>query len=381
MLLMASAGEGIDRRPERNWLGPLMAAVTVGMVACPLLMGFEPVGGDPDRLYRPLKAELSRALSEGTIPYWSDRFGTGMPLVAESHVAAYYPPNVVLYGLFGVATAYRLSMWLHLVACAALTALYAIQSGIGPWGSALAGIAFTFCGSLAIHASHECIYCAIAYLPLCLWLCQRFVETGKLCWLASLAMASGVQWTIGHFQIQTWTVGLFLLIGTFRVLADRHSPTRILALLVAAGWGIGIAAVQLWPSWELAEFVGQVNRSIEAKSFYSYPPAHFAELALPRLFRDISGGPTAGYWFGQQTTGHEAAFFIGALPLILAFVGLRHPNRALYPWIGIVLGSLALATMPQWWPEGYALILRIPGIGYFRAPGRYTIVASLGLAR
>ena len=76
-----------------------LALVVVGGILGGLLVGYEPVGGDPDRLYRPLKSELARALHEGRLPFWSDRFGLGVPLVAESHVAAFYPPNLVLYSL------------------------------------------------------------------------------------------------------------------------------------------------------------------------------------------------------------------------------------------------------------------------------------------
>jgi hypothetical protein len=98
-----------------------LAMALVGTMLGGLLVGFEPVGGDPDRLYRPLKSELARSLDVGELPFWSNRFGLGVPLVAESHVAAFYPPNLVLYRNFGVSTAYRLSMWLHYVALVAAT--------------------------------------------------------------------------------------------------------------------------------------------------------------------------------------------------------------------------------------------------------------------
>src|SRR5271163_2353729 len=94
----------------------LLALGLVGTVLSGLLIGYEPVGGDPDRLYRPLKSELARALAEGRLPFWSTRFGLGVPLIAESHVAAFYPLNLLLYGLIDLSLAYRLSMWLHYVA-------------------------------------------------------------------------------------------------------------------------------------------------------------------------------------------------------------------------------------------------------------------------
>jgi hypothetical protein len=73
MTMIDSTGTSVNSRSERIWIGPLVAALIVGLAASPLLIGFEPVGGDPDRNYGPIKTELARTLAEGTVPYWSDR--------------------------------------------------------------------------------------------------------------------------------------------------------------------------------------------------------------------------------------------------------------------------------------------------------------------
>jgi hypothetical protein len=52
----------------------------------------------------------------------------------------------------------------------------------------------------------------------------------------------------------------------------------------------------------------------------------------------------------------------------------------LTPWRIIAPLSLALATMPGWWPDGFAMLLQLPGIGWFRAPARYTLLTSLALS-
>ena len=116
----------------------LAAAGIVALVLAPVLIGFAPLGGDPELMYQPIKSELGRALAAGRLPFWSDRFGLGVPLIAESHAAAFYPPNWVLYRLWEVGTAYRLTLWLHYVATAAATFAYARTLGIGPAGSAMA---------------------------------------------------------------------------------------------------------------------------------------------------------------------------------------------------------------------------------------------------
>jgi hypothetical protein len=371
-------GTARTRNPDST--PALVAGLAVGLLLAGLLVGYEPVGGDPDRIYRPIKAELARALREGRLPFWSDRLGLGVPLVAESHAAAFYPPNWLLYRALDVSLAYRLSMWLHFVGLAAATFAYARQVGETPWGASLAAVAFPLSGFLTVHASHEWAYQTLPYLPLCLLAAERYAATGRLAWLAALAMLWGVQITIGHFQVQSWTGLLALLAGGWRVLADRRPPGRLIGLALGLAWGLAAAAVQLVPTWELAQLVGQTRRTFAELAFYSYPPAHLAELAVPGLFRGLHGGPEAPYWFTEQTTGFEACLFVGTVPLILAAVGLVAGGRGLTPWRLAVPASLALATMPRWWPEGYALVLKLPGLGYFRCPARYTAVTSLGLA-
>ncbi len=100
------------------------------------------------------------------------------------------------------------------------------------------------------------------------------------------------------------------------------------------------------------------------------------------MFRELTGAPESAYWFGQQTTGFESAFYVGTVPLILAFIGLAAGRRlrGLGAWWAVVVTSLALATMPRWWPQGYAAVLMVPGLNLFRCPARYTAVASFGLA-
>lgn len=368
-----------DPNPQRSRVPGafLVAILAAGAVVGPLLVGFEPVGGDPDRIYRPIKAELVRALENGTLPYWSDRFGIGLPMVAESHAAAFYPVDLALYAGFGVSGGYRLSMWLHIVALAAATWAYGRHLGLSPWGATLAALAFTFCGMQAIHSSHEWMFHTLPYLPLALVIVDLYAATGRTRWLGLLMLALGAQWTLGHFQIQTWTNALVLWIGVWRVVADGRPKRRVLGVGAAVVGGLAIAAVQLGPSWELARFVGMAERD---RMFYSFPPAHWAELAIPRLFRGLAGGPEAPYWFGQQTTGFEAALYVGTVPIVLACVGLIAGARGLRIWVLLVALTFALATMPRWWPAGYAGILLVPGLGFFRCPARYTILTSLGLA-
>jgi hypothetical protein len=366
----------------RRLFSPAVAtAALAGLLVGGLLLGFEPVGGDPDRMYRPLKQELARSLASGRFPYWADHFGLGMPLVAESHVASFYPLNWLLYAGGHVTLAYRISMWLHYVFLACTTYAYARFLKISKWGAAIAAISFTYCGFQAIHSSHEPFYHALPFMPLAVLLGERYLGSGRFPELLGLALAWAAQLTLGHFQLQTWTAALVLLIGFWRV-AEGCAPWRRLpGLALALLLGAVMAAVQLVPSWELARFVGSTNRAFSELAFFAFPPAHWAELAIPGFLRGIPGGPEAAYWYASGTSGYEACFYVGTIPLILAFLGLfGGPGRPLAPWGFIAAAAATLAMLPIAWPAAYALLLQVPGLGWFRAPGRYVAISSLGLA-
>jgi hypothetical protein len=357
-----------------------LTAALAGLMMIGLLFGVEPVGGDPDRLYRPLKAELGRFLAQGRLPFWSDRCGLGIPLLAESHVAALYPINWILYGLFSVAAAYRLSMWLHYVLLAVATYGYARFVRISPSGASLAAVSFTFCGFQAIHSSHEPFYHALPYLPIALLLTEWYLASGRLVGLILLACVWGLQLTLGHFQLQAWTAGLVLAIGLWRAVANGFPPLRLAAVLFALAWGAAMAAIQLESSWELTRFLGFTRRSIAELGFYGLPPAHWAELAIPCFLRGIPGGPEGPYWMSQESTAYESCFYVGTIPLCLAFLafgGLR--DRRLLPWFFLSIGAVSLAMLPRLWPAAFARVTVLPGLGWFRAPGRYALIACLGL--
>jgi hypothetical protein len=359
----------------------LIPPLIVALLLLPVLAGFEPVGGDPDLMYRPIKTELARGLRAGQLPYWSDHFGIGTPLIAESHVAAFYPPNWVFYRFFRTATAYRLSLWVHFVALAAATYAYARVLGFSTSASALSALSFSLCGFQAVHTVHEPFYTLMPYVPLCLLLAHQYAATGRLAWLAALALAWGTQLTAGHFQIQMWTAGLVLVTGSWKVLAEHLPRSRWVGLAAALVWGACVAWVQLRLTWELT-WVARFDRPIQYLANYSFPISHWPAWALPELYLGRQTPKSDHYWSDLGTNPGEATAYVGVVPLILACVGLlaARRDRPLTPWRWLAPLAFTLAVLPRWWPEGFLLLAQVPGFGWFRAPARYTLLSSLALA-
>ena len=270
-------------------------------------------------------------------------------------------------------------MWLHLVATAGLTVAYGRQLGLSPGGAALAGVSFALCGFQAIHASHEWAYHAVTFLPLVLLLTERHLARGGAAPLAGLALAVGAQWTLGHFQIATWTAILALTMIGWRTAVDRGLWPRAIGAAAALAWGVVIALVQIGLTRELTAFIGY-GRPEAQLSYYRFPIEHWFQPALPHLFANLVGPEADDYFARLLTSSGEAWLYVGTVPLILACVGLSAGrDRALAPWRWIALLAFLLATLPGWWPGGYRAVLQVPVLGAFRAPARYTSLASLGL--
>ncbi len=372
----------------KSWPDRFAFFTAVGLAAVvmsPLLIGIEPIGGDPDRMYRPIKTELARALGEGRLPLWSDRFGLGVPLAAESHVAAFYPPNILLYGLLDVATAYRISMWLHFVALTALTYAYARCLGATSWGSAMSATAFTFSGFLSIHSSHEWSYHTLPYMILVLIAADRLMHSGNRGWLGVLALAWGLQLTLGHFQIQMWTGCLALLLSVYQAFFEKRGFARLFLVVGGLLLGLAAAALPLSLSWRFLPTLGVLKRGEVDMKNYAFPLENWVEAAVPTLFRNLREGPEfCSYWSSRRTTGYEVCFYVGTIPLILACVSAcskpRESSRGRNVWILISAAAIALASMPTWQPVFYKTLLKAPGIGWFRCPARYSLIATLGLS-
>src|SRR5689334_16053949 len=99
--------EGGGDVPTRHWLPPLAMMAGIAAWLWPIGIGGRmPVGGDVTQFSIGLMDVLSRALKSGRLPIWNDLWGFGFPGLAESQMGVYYPPHLVLYGLFSTEVAY-----------------------------------------------------------------------------------------------------------------------------------------------------------------------------------------------------------------------------------------------------------------------------------
>lgn len=357
-------------------------AAAVGMTMLywwPMWLGDGFIGGDIMDYFFPQKVYLSHALAEGDLPLWNNLVNLGYPFVADSQIAMWYPTTIPLYSLFSVEAAFQINILLHYVLAFLLTWAYARSIGIRQLGAMVAALAFTY-GWFPPRLSVEWSITTGCYLPGILLCVERFLRTSRVCWLGCLAILGGLQLLAGHFSLAFIThlitaVYVVLRCMAFSRSADKAQGWRPILWIFAMQFAaFPLAGAQLVPTWELRQESSRGGLPIPEVEDGRIPWFHLRQLVMPWIAyrNDMSEYPP------PYTNGPAASLFVGVIPFFLAMyaaVVLRKRNAAARIWRIVI--PIAIVFAVGWLTNIYKYL---PGFGYFKIPGRYSILAALGLA-
>ncbi len=402
------------------------------------------VGGDVYSYYFPQKVFYSECLHAGEFPFWNNRTGFGYPLIGESQTGVFYPTTLLFYWLWEVNTAYNANFLFHYVLAFCFAALYAESLGLSAAGAVLCALVYTY-GWFPVRSCVEWAIIGGAWLPAVLWCVERFLTSGRFRFVFGLVLVTAVQLLAGHFQL-AWITVLVVLsyvllrtwwnrAGVFAGLSDsnqarlekkaehvedndgepvfsasRHSFVKtvlksltvprplkkcwqtaerlrlgrpVVVLLALAG-GFALAAVQLWPTWELKQLSQRADVSAEHNPGYGILPSwYLAQVVTPWKWYTplVDRDSQLERWahkYSLRTNQVEAHLYFGLFPLALAVLGLLTGFRSKEPWklqwLVLCVFFLAVAT-------GVLLpVVRVvPGFKFFEGLGRYTVVVQLGV--
>jgi hypothetical protein len=365
----------------------------------PLWAGGGLIGGDTYSYFFPQKQFLSESLHSGEFPLWNNRTGFGYPLIAESQTGALYPPHLLLYGLLDVNTAYNANQLLHYVLAFVFTWLLARSLGLTTWGSVFAALVYVY----GWFPPRMCLEWAIiggAWLPLALFLVEKFLRSRLWLWLAGLGIVLCVQMLAGHFHLAFITqillvgwVPLRLFFWTDHVDASLLQRRAVACghVVLAMCLGFGLASAQLLPTLELKQI--SQRETADGEDFdpgYGHiPPLYLSQVVASWWFwydgeidrnRALAQLDTLAISSGTNETEAHLYFGLAALTLMgfALFSTEFRPtiwNRHSVVWL--IIGGAALVYAVGWLlPVGQ----HAPGFGFFRGPGRYGILATLGVA-
>jgi len=427
-LLMTRGANPVAPNPRELIHTGLLAAAVMAIAAI-AFYGFDMATGssvpfthdatasDIWHLNYPLKHVYTEGLREGRLPLWCPGIGTGLPLHAEGEVGALYPFNLVLFYFLPLSLAFNWAILIHVVLAGVFAALYARQVGANRGGSLLAGLVFALAGFFVTHVKHTNMIAAAVWIPLLLFLEERYARGRSLRTAGVFAIVVGIMLVAGHPQLAynnlliAGAYAVCLAVGILR--RDTGGGVKE-ALRFGRGlaWGVLLGVIlalpQLLPTYELTTHSPRRGGlSLEEATEWEYGFEHLWAFIRPAAFGDPgeldevphvdpeTGRPVLDSRTGEpvrKLTGFEwdpehpmlyweMTGYVGLLPLALAVCGavLGFRKRAVRALL-VVLLLAVLLTLGENGGLFYVFFHVVPGFDLFRFHSRFLLYVDLVLA-
>jgi O-antigen/teichoic acid export membrane protein len=262
----------------------------------------------------PWKKFILESLDARQVPLWNPYQFAGLPFLAAGQHSALYPFSILFYVL-PLARAYGLFTVSQFFLAGLFMYVFLRSLGLGRVAGSFGAIAYQFSLFMVVSVVFTMIIAGVVWLPLILTCVdgvvrQRPVLGGRpatIPWVALGAGAMGLQILAGHAEITYYT---FLVAGaysawrlaehflTHRAVAGKAGPRlatvrsvgrKAVMLLLMAGLGIGLGAVQLIPLFEVT------SRNFRSGSAtfgqivgWAYPWRHALLYLVPNLYGNPS---------------------------------------------------------------------------------------------
>jgi hypothetical protein len=321
--------------------------------------------------FQPSLLATRRALPD--IPLWDPYTLSGRPFLGDPQSAVFSPFSLPAYVLpFWKSLAVMAALKLFVAALGAFLLGRAIGMRFG--GSLLTGLVYglSLWSVTWVSWPHGGVWALLPWLCLLAELCVR--RPGPLPF-AGLGSVVGLQFLAGHPASSFQVLVVVALFWTVRAVVSRppwrQVALRLLTLAGALVAGTALAAVALIPFAELLAHSSDATARAEASDLLHQPSRYLLGLFLP----DWSGHAKAALDFGPGL--EERAYYVGALPLMLAVAALvLRPTAARVATAAV--GAVALAVATGIAPF-YDVVVALPGFDAANN-GRMAVIAVLSLA-
>lgn len=311
---------------------------------------------------------LSR-VADGEWPLWNPHVLGGVAIHANPQVGIFYPPTYLLLP-------FQNDGEVNYVALEAYQLLHQVFAGLGMWllmrafgvsnlGALFAAMVFAFTGFFTTPGHHAIVLTA-SWIPWTLYAVKRAVSADTAAPTGVVALVLAAMILAGHPQVAYYGILLAmafaLAIGGVKNTCVRVLPAAVLAL--------GIAAVQLLPTYQLAQESSRADLGYEYSTSFALSPYLLPSVFVPRAQIRLPG----------QDDSAPLHLYAGIGTLFLAAVGLMlAPQRWRLFFAGAALVALFLSfgndsPLFDWF---YAAV---PGFKKFRVPYRLLGIYTLGAA-
>ncbi|MGQ9887590.1 MAG: YfhO family protein [Aggregatilineales bacterium] len=313
-------------------------------------------------------------LSAGELPLWNPYNNGGLPFIADTQAAVFYPPRlatIALANLSGVGWTYhalQLEMTAHVLAYSLLMYALARRITLGQRGSVFGGLVAAVVAAYGGYlAGYPPLQLAILetgiWLPLALLGVLEATRAVPLRWpwFALGGAALGLSWLAGHPQTSYFLTCLMVSYCAYRVYRLRQPWTRAaMAVVFFGAVAVGASAVTLLPGLEYLPLTARVDYTFEAKS-NGFPFRDVVQAIVPGIMSLFS------------------PLYAGVVGLALAAIALwrRLSESAFWAAAALIALGLSFGAGSALYPALYNLL---PGLRYFRGQERAAYIVANSIA-
>lgn len=360
--------------------GLLLALVIAGMLAPAWWGGNMPATKDTVLASVPWAVYQSRAFDGEESLFWCHMGGCGFPVHAESQGGFFHPLNAATAAWCPVGWIYPVR-WVLVMVLGGL-AMFAFLRGrsVSIAGALVGGLGYALGGFWVARLDMLPLLMSIPVLPLG-WLAVEWVVRGR--WGRGVALgAIATAWGLlaGHFQLTVIAIFGIVVYAIGRGWVFERIVEVLAALVIMCGIGVGIAAVQVFPSLELAMRSARWAVTGGQLGDYSLFPLQVVGVLFPRIFGyqqtvafDSDQVWDPGSYWGSGVFW-EACPYVGAGILVIAIAAavMRYPGT----WWLFVVGLIGLVLAMGKYTPLYSVIHALPGFGGFRIPSRFLLLCA-----
>ena len=376
-------------------IAPLAAlGILLGLVLIfyyPILFGGKFLWEDFVEQEFPFRTLAASSLAAGHIPQWNPYVFSGMPFIADIQVAFWYPVNMVQS--FFVSDGHLspvVMQWFiilhYFVAAAGMFYLVKQIFKTDDWSAIFAAIVYAFSGYLTAQPMHQMIVYQLALFPFVVLLFLRGCDSWKHSIGAGLVL--GAMYLAGHPQTSLYLTFFLGLLAVYEIVyrirnkeTEKFSAIVFLRMAIPAIIAVGLFAIQLLPSQELAALSRRDVITFEKSVEGSLSFGHLATLILPRLFgvTDAMREAKVQYWNGPYYLSWETMCYIGVLPLLFAIIAAFGGKRKYIAFFaGMSLFAMLFSLGDHFFL--YKIFFQLPLFSKLRTPARMMMVFTFAMS-
>ncbi|MDX1991565.1 MAG: YfhO family protein [bacterium] len=331
------------------------------------------VEGDFSGQFVAFGAYQYQRLTAGELPLWNPYNNGGLPFVADTQAAAFYPPRLLTIGLSWLTGGWtynslQLEMTAHVLVYTLL--MYAFVRRL-TWSSAgsvpgaiTAALIAGYGGFMSGYPPLQlALLEAAIWLPLGLLGIVEATRTEPIAWhwLGFTGLALGLSWMAGHPQTSWFSTYFLTAYLAYRIYVRRmHWRFWFMGTLVFGLIAFALAAVQLLPGVEYLARTARLGLGFDDKG-NGFPFQDVVQLLIPGV---------VSLW---------SPLYIGVVGLVLVGAALlaRVQERIFWGSAAIIALGLSFGANSVIF---HALYNVLPGLSFFRGQERAAYLVSVCLA-